>query len=93
MYAPTVDVSTVPLEVTTDPSSAYAPASVYVLPSSTVAGLSPLIVITGGVVSGGAEYPDSPSKALTAAKAPTSTHNSALTRSNLAFPSLRTAGL
>ena len=34
-----------------DRSVAVAPASVYVAPNSTVAGLSPVIVITGAVVS------------------------------------------
>ena len=54
VYEPTVLVSTVPDEVTTaDPelSVAVAPASVYAVPSSTVAGLSPSIVITGAKVS------------------------------------------
>ena len=53
MYEPTVSASTVP-EVTTetapDRSVAVAPASVYVDPSSCVAGLSPVTVTTGLVV-------------------------------------------
>ena len=54
MYEPTVSVSTVPLvttETEPDASEAVAPASVYVAPSSTVAGLSPVTVTTGAVVS------------------------------------------
>ena len=51
MYDPIVLVSTVPDEVTVSPPSEVAPASTYVPPSSTVAGLSPVIVITGAVVS------------------------------------------
>ena len=50
---PTVLVSTVPEEVTVSPPSAVAPASEYDEPNSTVAGLSPSIVITGKTVSGG----------------------------------------
>ena len=54
VYAPTVFTSTVP-EVTTvtgpDKSVAVAPASVYVSPNSTVAGLSPYTVNTGVKVS------------------------------------------
>ena len=54
VYSPTVSVSTVP-EVTTsispDKSVAVAPASVYVSPSSVVAGLSPVTVTSGAVVS------------------------------------------
>ena len=54
VYEPTVSVSTVP-DVTTvtvpDASVAVAPASVYVVPNSTVAGLSPVTVTTGAVVS------------------------------------------
>ena len=54
VYEPTVSVSTVP-DVTTvtvpDASVAVAPASVYVLPNSTVAGLSPVTVTAGAVVS------------------------------------------
>ena len=48
---PTVVVSTVPVDVTVSPPSAVAPASVYVDPFSTVAGLCPFIVISGAVVS------------------------------------------
>ena len=54
VYTPSVSGSTVPVETTsTSPerSVAVAPASVYEEPSSTVAGLSPAIVITGAVVS------------------------------------------
>ena len=55
MYSPGTPVSTVPEEVTvglsSSPSTAVAPASVYVEPASTVAGLSPVIVITGAVSS------------------------------------------
>ena len=51
VYSPNIDVVTVPELVTVSPLSAVAPASVYVLPSSTVAGLSPLRVITGGISS------------------------------------------
>jgi len=54
VYTPTVSVSTVPEEATVivpEASVAVAPASVYEVPSSTVAGLSPVIVITGAVVS------------------------------------------
>ena len=55
VYSPTVDVSTLLLDVTFvkpwKASDAVAPASEYVVPSSTVAGLSPLIVITGGTSS------------------------------------------
>ena len=53
VYVPTVSVSTVPAEVTVtvSKSDAVAPASVYVAPSSTVAGLSPVTVTTGAVVS------------------------------------------
>ena len=50
MYVPTVLVSTVPDEDTVSPPSEVAPASVYTPPSSTVAGLSPRIVITGKTV-------------------------------------------
>ena len=39
--------------MTISPPSEVAPASTYVPPSSTVAGLSPLMVITGNTVSGG----------------------------------------
>ena len=46
-------MSTDPDEETVSPPSEVAPASVYVEPSSTVAGLSPRIVITGKTVSGG----------------------------------------
>ena len=48
-------VSTVPDEVTVSPPSEVAPASVYDEPSSTIAGLSPRIVITGKTVSGGVD--------------------------------------
>ena len=54
MYEPTVSVSTVPdVDTVTVPerSVAVAPASVYVAPNSTVAGLSPVTVTTGAVVS------------------------------------------
>ena len=54
MYDPSVFVSTVPEEVTEtvpEASVAVAPASEYVEPSSTVAGLSPITVTTGAVVS------------------------------------------
>ena len=51
VYSPNIDVVTVPELVTVSPLSAVAPASVYVLPSSTVAGLSPLRLITGGISS------------------------------------------
>ena len=55
MYDPTVLVSTDPEDVTSvtpwKSSKAVAPSSTYVEPSSTVAGLSPLIVITGGTLS------------------------------------------
>ena len=51
VYEPTVFVSTVPEDVTGvspwNKSKAVAPASVYEEPNSTVAGLSPAIVITG----------------------------------------------
>ena len=53
-YDPTVVVSTVPLATAVtapEASVAVAPASVYVPPSSTVAGLSPVTVTTGAVVS------------------------------------------
>ena len=54
VYEPTVSVSTVP-DVTTvtgpDTSVAVAPASVYVAPNSTVAGLSPVTTTSGAVVS------------------------------------------
>ena len=46
-------VSTVPDKVTVSPPSEVAPASEYDEPNSTVAGLSPIIVITGKTVSGG----------------------------------------
>ena len=49
-----MSVSTVPVDVTViapETSVAVAPASVYAVPNSTVAGLSPVIVITGAVVS------------------------------------------
>ena len=49
VYVPTVLVSTVPVDVTVSPPSAVAPASAYVDPFSTVAGLSPFSVITGAV--------------------------------------------
>ena len=55
VYVPIVLGSTVPDEVTvisTPWSRAVAPASVYVEPNSTVAGLSPSIFITGAKVSG-----------------------------------------
>ena len=55
VYDPIVLVSTVPDEVTVSPPSEVAPASTYVPPSSTVAGLSPLMVITGNTVSGGVD--------------------------------------
>ena len=54
VYDPSVLVSTVPDEVTEtvpEASVAVAPASVYAVPSSTVAGLSPVTVMTGAVVS------------------------------------------
>ena len=54
MYEPTTPVSTVPVVTTvTSPerSVAVAPASVYVSPNSCVAGLSPVTVTTGAVVS------------------------------------------
>ena len=51
VYVPTLVVSTVPVDVTVSPPSAVAPASVYVDPFSTVAGLFPFSVITGAVVS------------------------------------------
>ena len=54
MYDPLISVSTLLVSVTNetvDKSEALAPASVYVVPSSTSAGLSPAIVITGAVVS------------------------------------------
>ena len=54
MYEPTVSESTVPVVTTVtvpEASLAVAPASVYVSPNSTVAGLSPVTVITGAVVS------------------------------------------
>ena len=50
VYVPTVEVSTVPLDVTV-PSVVVAPASVYVVPSSTLAGLVPVTVTTGSIVS------------------------------------------
>ena len=54
VYVPTVLVSTEP-EVATltspEASDAVAPASVYEAPNSTVAGLSPVTVTTGAVVS------------------------------------------
>ena len=53
MYVPRVLGSTDPDEETVSPPSEVAPASVYVEPSSTVAGLSPRIVMTGKAVSGG----------------------------------------
>ena len=53
VYVPTVSVSTEPDEDTVSPPSEVAPASVYVEPSSTVAGLSPSIVMIGKIVSGG----------------------------------------
>ena len=60
VYEPTAVVSTFPEAITfVDPwnaSIAVAPASEYVEPNSTVAGLSPLIVITGGTLS---SYPSS----------------------------------
>ena len=46
LTVPEVDTATSP-----ERSLAVAPASVYVAPSSTVAGLSPVTVITGSVVS------------------------------------------
>ena len=52
MYVPRVLGSTDPDEETVSPPSEVAPASVYVEPNSTVAGLSPRIVITGKTVSG-----------------------------------------
>ena len=55
MYVPTLFVSTEPDEVTVSPPSEVAPASVYDEPSSTVAGLSPRIVMTGKTVSGGVD--------------------------------------
>ena len=50
VYVPTIDVFTSPLEETV-PSVDVAPASVYVEPSSTVAGLAPVTVTTGKIVS------------------------------------------
>ena len=74
MYEPTDVVSTKPEEETDvlpwNSSKAVAPSSTYVLPNSTVAGLLPIIVITGGTLS---LYPSS-SKLLTAA-APTKPNN------------------
>ena len=46
-----VSTSSVEVTVTVSKSVAVAPASTYASPSSTVAGLSPVIVITGAVVS------------------------------------------
>ena len=54
VYEPTVSVSTVPVVTTVtapDKSVAVAPASVYAVPNSTVAGFSPVTVTTGLVVS------------------------------------------
>ena len=55
MYGPTTFTFTVPLAVTgtgpAQPSTAVAPGSVNVLPCTTVIGLFPFNVITGGVVS------------------------------------------
>ena len=53
MYDPLISVLTsdVVVNVNEDKSLALAPASVYVVPSSTSAGLSPVIVITGAVLS------------------------------------------
>ena len=54
VYAPSVFVFTSPVVTTTtvpEASVAVAPASVYVPPNSTVAGLSPVTVTTGAVVS------------------------------------------
>ena len=53
MYEPTASVFTVPevVTVTAAKSVAVAPASVYVAPSSTVAGFAPVTVTTGLVVS------------------------------------------
>ena len=54
VYAPRVSASTVPdVSTVTSPeaSVAVAPASVYEVPNSTVAGLSPKTVIVGAVVS------------------------------------------
>ena len=45
-------------------SLAVAPASLYVAPNSTVAGLSPFIVITGGMLS---SYPSSDIELIAAA--------------------------
>ena len=55
MYVPIVFVSTEPDEDTVSPPSEVAPASVYDEPSSTVAGLSPRIVMIGKTVSGGVD--------------------------------------
>ena len=51
VYEPTELESTEPLITTCSPVSAVAPASMYTLPSSTVAGLLPLRLITGEVES------------------------------------------
>ena len=54
VYSPNVSASTVPVVTTSivpDASVAVAPASVYVSPNSTVAGLSPATVSTGATVS------------------------------------------
>ena len=45
-------MSTLEVELTASPPSAEAPASVYVEPSSTTAGFSPMIVIIGADMSG-----------------------------------------
>ena len=44
-------MSTSEVELTVSPPSAVAPASIYKEPTTTVAGLSPLMVIAGAVVS------------------------------------------
>ena len=70
VYEPTVSVSTVPdvvVETCPESSEAVIPGSVYEPPSSTVAGLSPIILIVGGVLSGYEISPSEPISLITAA--------------------------
>ena len=90
MYEPTVLVSTVPLEVTVSPPSDVAPASVYVAPSSTVAGLSPSTVRTGKTVSGGVGVS---SEMLSARTMPASINNCSMIESSRSILDLVVAGV
>ena len=71
-----------PDEVTVSPPSEVAPASEYVPPSSTMAGLSPRIVSTGKTVSGGVLES---SVTLSIMKTPRATSKASITEISMAL--------